>query len=157
MAKKLTHINKQGNAKMVDVSKKKVTARTAKASIEVHMAKGTLKRIKEGGSKKGDVLAVATVAGIQAAKHTFELIPMCHQIPLTGVDIEYEYKTYGILVKSEVKTQYKTGVEMEALTAVNVAALTIYDMVKAIDKKVYFSNAKLNYKNGGKSGEFKND
>lgn len=154
---KLTHFNEQGNARMVDVSDKKITSRIARAKIEVHMAKETLDRIKAGTIEKGNVLAVATVAGIQAAKKTFETIPMCHQIPLTSVNINYEYHDYGIEVISEVKTNYGTGVEMEALHACSVSALTIYDMVKAIDKKVYFTDCKLLYKDGGKSGEFKND
>ena len=154
---KLTHFNKKGLAKMVDVSNKNPTERIAKAKVEVHMNKSSLKQIKNGTIKKGNVLAVAQVAGIMAAKKTFETIPMCHQIPLTGADINFEYKDYGIEITSEIKTTYLTGVEMEALTACSVAALTIYDMVKAIDKKIVISNLKLIYKSGGKSGEFKNE
>ncbi len=157
MDNKLTHFNEEGLSKMVDVSDKIVTHREARAKIEVHMDKDTIEKIRQGSISKGNVLAVAQVAGICAAKKNYELIPMCHQIPLTGVDIKYEYKDYGIEITSIVKTDYKTGVEMEALTACSIAALTIYDMCKAIDKKMYFTSCRLVYKEGGKSGVFEND
>ncbi len=152
----LTHFNEHGYAKMVDISEKKVTPRVATAMIEVHMQPETLACIQNNKIAKGDVLAVSQIAGIMAAKRTYEIIPMCHNIPLSNADIEYKIKEYGVDIYATVKTNYGTGVEMEALTACNVAALTIYDMVKAIDKYVYFTNCKLVYKSGGKSGEFHN-
>jgi len=157
MEKELTHFNKDGLSRMVDVTEKNITHREAIAKAEVHMEKETLERIKEGSVSKGNVLAVAQVAGIMAAKKTFESIPMCHLIPLSSADIKFNFTDYGIEIISTVKTDYKTGVEMEALVAVTNAALTIYDMVKAIDKKIYFTNIKLLYKEGGKSGVFKNE
>lgn len=153
----LTHFNEDGLAKMVDVSKKAPTERIAKAKVEVHMNKETLSRIKLGMVEKGNVLAVAQVAGIMACKKTCDLIPMAHQVPLSSADIKFEYKDYGIEIESIVKTNYLTGVEMEALVACNMAALTIYDMVKAIDKAITIDNLRLVYKCGGKSGEFINE
>lgn len=149
---------------MVDVSDKDVTQRVATARATVHMQPATLRLIKEGEIKKGDVLAVAQVAGIMGAKKTWEIIPMCHPLALTGIDISFsenlqpDAKTglCSITITGTAKVTGKTGVEMEALTAVSVAALTIYDMCKAVDKGMCFDNIGLVYKAGGKSGTFKN-
>ncbi len=151
----LTHFNEAGRAHMVNVSEKEDTKRQAQAYARIRMEKSTLDRIKEGGIKKGDVLGVAQIAGIMAAKKTSDLIPMCHNIFLTGADIEFELGEDLIHIKAIVSTRGKTGVEMEALTAVNIAALTIYDMCKAIDKKMVIEETMLLTKIGGKSGEFK--
>lgn len=151
----LTHFNEAGRAHMVNVSEKEDTKRQAQAYARIRMEKSTLDRIKEGGIKKGDVLGVAQIAGIMAAKKTSDLIPMCHNIFLTGADIEFELGEDIIHIKAIVSTRGKTGVEMEALTAVNIAALTIYDMCKAIDKKMVIEETMLLTKIGGKSGEFK--
>ncbi len=151
----LTHINEQGRAKMVDVSEKKETIRVARALAKVLMKESTLKRIKEGGIKKGDVLSVAQVAGIMAAKNTANSIPMCHPIMLSAVNINYQYLENGIKIIAEVKCAGKTGVEMEALTAVSITGLTIYDMCKAIDKEMIITDICLLEKSGGKSGHFR--
>ncbi|MDN4594582.1 cyclic pyranopterin monophosphate synthase MoaC [Polycladomyces subterraneus] len=152
---KLTHINEQGRAKMVDVSGKPVTRRVAVARARVCMKPETLSRIRLGNMEKGDVLAVAQVAGIMAAKKTSELIPMCHPIPLRGVDLRFsEEGDSTLVIEAEVKTDSVTGVEMEALTAVSVAALTVYDMCKAIDKEITVEQTCLIRKTGGKSGDF---
>ena len=157
----LTHFNVDGRAKMVDVTEKSVTQRTAIASGKVYMQPETLKRIQEGKIAKGDVLAVAQVAGIMGAKKTPDIIPMCHPLLLTGVDISFtEYPepdengmcTIGI--SATVKVGGQTGVEMEGLTAVAIAALTIYDMCKAIDKGMILSEICLEEKTGGKSGTY---
>ena len=150
----LTHFNEQGRAKMVDVTEKAVTHRTAVAAGEVHMSPGTLEKIKAGTLKKGDVLAVAQVAGIQAAKHTWELIPMCHPLPLTGIDITFALTEDPCMVeiRAAVTCTGVTGVEMEALTAVSTAALTVYDMCKAVDKGMELGEIHLEKKSGGKSG-----
>lgn len=152
----LTHFNEQGRARMVDVTDKAVTHRTAVAAGEIHMAPETLQKIKDGTVKKGDVLAVAQVAGIQAAKHTWELIPMCHPLPLTGIDITFALSDEPCLVaiRAVVTCTGVTGVEMEALTAVSAAALTIYDMCKAIQKDMRIENIRLLEKSGGKSGNY---
>ena len=152
----LTHFNEQGRARMVAVTEKAVTHRTAIAAGEVHMAPDTLARIKAGTMKKGDVLAVAQVAGIQAAKHNWELIPMCHPLPLTGIDIAFSLSDDPCMVEilATVSCTGVTGVEMEALTAVSVAALTIYDMCKAIQKDMHITNIRLLEKMGGKSGHY---
>lgn len=152
----LTHFNEAGRARMVDVSAKDVTDRRAVARGEVVMQPETLQLIREGRAKKGDVLAVAQVAGIMAAKKTHEIIPMCHPILLTGIDLRFEYDEAksAILIEAEVKTSGQTGVEMEALTAVSAAALTIYDMVKAVDRGMRIGEIRLGYKSGGKSGVF---
>jgi len=152
----MSHLNKQGNAKMVDVTDKENSKRTAKARAIVKMKKETLNRILEGGMKKGDVLAVSQVAGIMAAKKTPELIPMCHPLMLTGIDISFDHDVLlsELSITSTVSLTGNTGVEMEALTAVSVAALTIYDMCKAIDKGMVISEIKLLQKTGGKSGDF---
>ena len=152
----LTHFNEQGRARMVDVTGKAVTHRTAVAAGEVHMAPHTLERIKSGTMKKGDVLAVAQVAGIQAAKHNWELIPMCHPLPLTGIDIAFALSDEPCMVeiRATVSCTGVTGVEMEALTAVSVAALTVYDMCKAVQKDMRITNIRLLEKSGGKSGDY---
>lgn len=152
----LTHFNEQGRAKMVDVTEKALTHRTAVAAGEVHMSPETLEKIKSGAMKKGDVLAVAQVAGIQAAKHNWELIPMCHPLPLTGIDIAFALSDEPCMVeiRATVSCTGVTGVEMEALTAVSVVALTIYDMCKAVQKDMRITNIRLLEKSGGKSGDY---
>lgn len=152
----LTHFNEQGRARMVDVTEKAVTHRAAVAAGEVHIAPDTLAHIKNGTMKKGDVLAVAQVAGIQAAKHNWELIPMCHPLPLTGIDITFHLSDDPCMVEIQatVSCTGVTGVEMEALTAVSVAALTIYDMCKAAQKDMHITNIRLLRKSGGKSGDY---
>lgn len=152
----LTHFNPEGRARMVDVSEKEKTERLAIAEARLVMQPETLKRILSGETKKGDVLAVAQVAGVMGAKRTAEWIPMCHPLPLTGVDltfIVFDEKT--LLIRAEVRTTYKTGVEMEALTAVSAAALTVYDMVKSIDRGMVIGATRLLYKAGGKSGVYR--
>ncbi|TCS84526.1 cyclic pyranopterin monophosphate synthase MoaC [Tepidibacillus fermentans] len=154
----LTHFNNQGRARMVDVSEKEVTKRTAVARGSIRMRPDTLTLIREGKIGKGDVLAVAQVAGIMAAKKTSEIIPMCHPIPLTGVDISFEEKGEDtIQVEATAKTTNVTGVEMEALTAVSVAMLTIYDMCKAADKGMVLEDTYLVSKSGGKSGDYRRE
>lgn len=152
----LTHFNEQGRAKMVDVAEKAVTHRIAAAAGEVHMSPGTMAHIKANTLKKGDVLAVAQVAGIQAAKHNWELIPMCHPLPLTGIDITFSLSDDPCMVEIQatVSCTGVTGVEMEALTAVSVAALTVYDMCKAVQKDMTITNIRLLRKSGGKSGDY---
>ena len=153
----LTHINKEGHSRMVDVTEKSDTRRTAVATAVVKMLPETLIRVIEGGIKKGDVLAVSQIAGIMAAKKTPEIIPMCHPLLLTSVDIEFSHNIFEseLYIKSTVSLFGKTGVEMEALTAVSVAALTVYDMCKAIDKDIIIKEVKLLEKTGGKSGRYK--
>ncbi|PJF44416.1 MAG: cyclic pyranopterin monophosphate synthase MoaC [Phototrophicales bacterium] len=153
---KLTHLDQQGTARMVDVGDKSDTKRTAIAEGAVYMALETLRAIQEGVLKKGDVLAVARIAGIMAAKQTANLIPLCHPIALTHIDIDFtlDESQKAISIRAVVSTTGKTGVEMEALTAVSVAALTIYDMAKAIDKAMQISNIRLLEKHGGKSGTY---
>jgi cyclic pyranopterin phosphate synthase len=150
----LSHINEQGYARMVDVSDKKDTVRVARAQAIVRMQAQTLQTIQEGGIKKGDVLAVAQVAGIMGAKQTPSIIPMCHPLMLTGVDIEFSFNETDstLIIHSQVKTNGKTGVEMEAITAVTVAALTVYDMCKAIDRWMEITDVRVLEKYGGKSG-----
>jgi cyclic pyranopterin phosphate synthase len=152
---RLTHFNDQGRAVMVDVSDKPVTARVAVAEGQVTMAPETLRRIRERSVAKGDVLAVAQIAGIQAAKRTSDWIPMCHPLPLTGVNLQFSDNGVDTLtITAEVKTTGKTGVEMEALTAVSAAALTVYDMCKALQKDMVIGPVKLLIKKGGKSGDY---
>lgn len=151
---KLTHINSQGRARMVDVSEKKNTDRIAVAFGKICMKKETLEKIQNQEIKKGDVLGVAQVAAIMAAKRTFETIPMCHPIPLTGADVDFQPVTDGIEIRMTVRTTGKTGVEMEALNGVSVAALTIYDMCKSIDRAMRIENICLLEKDGGRSGHF---
>lgn len=151
-----THFNESGRAKMVDVGAKDDTKRVAKASCYIEMKKETLDAILEGQIKKGDVLSVAQVGGIMGSKKTSEIIPMCHNIFLTGCDIDFEIDRdkNRIYIIAESKTTGKTGVEMEALTAASIAALTIYDMCKAIDREMIIGDVKLLEKQGGKSGHF---
>ena len=150
----LTHFDKDGQAHMVDVSDKPVTARVAKAEGAVVMAAETLAIISEGTAKKGDVLGVARLAGIMAAKKTADLIPLCHPLPITKValDLIPDPDLPGIRITATVKTSGQTGVEMEALTAVSTAALTVYDMVKAVDKRMQITDIRVVLKDGGKSG-----
>lgn len=152
----LTHLDAQGNAQMVDVTEKSVTMREATAYAQVHMLPTTLALIASGGHKKGDVLAVARIAGIMAAKKTSELIPMCHPLMLTKVNVELTLVAEQNLVEvhATCKLSGQTGVEMEALTAASTAALTIYDMCKAVDKGMQVQNLKLLEKRGGKSGHW---
>lgn len=156
----LTHFNKEGRARMVDVSGKPETQRTAVASGRIFMKPETLARIEEGKIAKGDVLAVAQVAGVMGAKKTPDLIPMCHPLLITSVDIAFKIypqqkdQSASIEVTATAKTSGQTGVEMEAITAVSVAALTIYDMCKAIDKGISFGRIGLLSKSGGKSGMY---
>ena len=156
---KLTHIDKAGNAKMVDVGDKSVTARMAIAKGEVKMNLETLTLIREGQLKKGDVLTVAQVAGIAGGKKTSELIPFCHPLPLNhlSVDFELDDSLPGVRITAKAKTEGKTGIEMEALTAVSIAALTIYDMAKAAEKTMIIQNIRLVEKRGGKSGDVLNE
>jgi len=152
----LTHFNAEGRARMVDVSDKQMTKRTAVARGSVNMRPETLQLIRQGKIGKGDVLSVAQVAGIMAAKKTAELIPMCHPIPITGVDLTFhEQGDHTIILEATVKTTNVTGVEMEALTAVSVAMLTIYDMCKAVDKEMVLGETYIVAKSGGKSGDFR--
>ena len=157
MTARLSHLNEKGEARMVDVSAKEVTSRTAIAEGFVAMAPTTLDLILAGKAPKGDVLATARIAGIMAAKRTAELIPLCHSLPLTGVTVEFEPSRdpCGLRVEATAKVEAKTGVEMEALTAVSIACLTLYDMVKAVDRAMSFSGIRLVEKTGGRSGHFK--
>lgn len=150
----LSHIDKDGKAKMVDVAEKSDTLRTAKAKAVVLMKKDTLEILMSGNAKKGDVLSVAKIAGIMAAKKTAEFIPLCHNIFLTNVDINFSIAENGVEIVSYASAYSKTGVEMEALTAASVAALTVYDMLKAVDKEIVITDVMLLYKDGGKSGKF---
>lgn len=153
--RRLTHFDREGKAKMVDVSGKKITKREAIASATVIMKPETLKMIREGRMAKGDVLSVAKVAGIMAAKRTSELIPMCHPLEISNVEIAFALKGKNrIQIRSKVKCLGKTGVEMEALMAASISALTIYDMCKAVDREMVISDVKLLKKTGGKSGVF---
>lgn len=155
--KKLTHLDKEGRAKMVDVTKKQCTQREAVARGTVYMKPETLKVIQDKKVPKGDVLCVARVAGIMATKKTSELIPMCHPLNITSVNIDFKLdnKKNKIDIEAHVKIIGQTGVEMEALTAVSIAALTIYDMCKAIDKEMVISDIMLMEKRGGRSGHYK--
>jgi cyclic pyranopterin phosphate synthase len=159
MADKLTHLDEQGRARMVDVGHKPATERTAVARGEVRMKKETLELIRLGQIKKGDVLTVAQIAGIGGAKRTAELIPLCHPLALTKVDVDLELDDSipGVVITATAKTIGKTGVEMEALTAVSVAALTVYDMAKAAEKTMRIQNIRLLEKHGGQSGDVVNE
>ncbi len=153
---KLSHIDARGRAQMVDVGDKQVTERVAVAGATLVMKPATLKLIQSGGIAKGEVLAVARVAGIMAAKRTHELIPMCHPLPINVAGIEFAARRGGKLdVRATVKVSGKTGVEMEALTAVTTAALTVYDMCKAVDREMTISDVCLHEKSGGRSGHFR--
>lgn len=159
MANKLTHVDEQGRARMVDVGQKPDTERIAVARGEIHMKKETLDLIRAGQIKKGDVLTVAQIAGITASKRTSELIPLCHPLPLTKVDVDLTLDDAlpGVIITATAKTVGKTGVEMEALTAVSVAALTVYDMAKAAEKTMRIQNIRLVEKHGGQSGDVVNE
>ena len=148
---KLSHINDAGEAQMVDVSGKSDTIRRAVASAKVLLNADSIKAIEENTNPKGNPLEVARIAGIMAAKRTADLIPLCHQLPLSKINIKAEMKTYGVFLRAEVKTNAPTGVEMEALTAVSVAALAVYDMCKAVQKDIEITEIKLELKTGGKS------
>ncbi|MBQ6153077.1 MAG: cyclic pyranopterin monophosphate synthase MoaC [Ruminococcus sp.] len=149
-----SHFNEQGRAKMVDVTEKEETFREAIAEGKVLVSKDTMALIKSGGIKKGDVLTVAQVAGIMAAKKTSEIIPMCHPLTLSSVDIHFETTDTEILITATAKCKGSTGVEMEALTAVSAAALTVYDMCKAVQRDIEITDIRLIKKSGGKSGVF---
>ncbi len=152
---KMTHFNEQGRARMVDVSGKESTVRVAVAETTITMLPTTLLAIKEGKVGKGDVLAVAQIAGIQGAKRTSDWIPMCHPLPLTGINLSFADNGVDELrIEATVKTEGKTGVEMEALTAVSAAALTVYDMCKALQKDMVIGPTQLCSKSGGKSGDY---
>ena len=157
MAKNLTHLGKSGEARMVDVSGKQTTERVAVAEGRVVMTRKTLRLVLKGNAKKGDVLGAARIAGIMAAKRTHELIPLCHPLALTKleVDIAPDTKRPGLVVRATAKLQGQTGVEMEALTAVSVACLTIYDMVKAAERGMRIEGIHLLEKRGGKSGVYR--
>src|SRR3954464_12219165 len=156
-SKTLTHLAKGGEARMVDVSAKPATGRIAIAEGRVVMTPETLELVLAGNAKKGDVLGAARIAGIMAAKKTHELIPLCHPLPVTqvAVDIEPDRKLSGLIVRATVKVTGQTGVEMEALTAVSIACLTIYDMVKAVERSMRIEGIRLIEKSGGKSGRYR--
>jgi len=156
MAKHLSHVNSSGEATMVDISLKGITVREAVAKGSVIMQPATLEQVKNAGMKKGDVLAVARVAGIMAAKRVPDFIPLCHTIPIDRIKIDFDlFGTNSIGITATVKSTSKTGVEIEALTAVSVAALTIYDMCKAVEKGITITDIYLETKTGGKSGTYK--
>lgn len=153
----LTHIGPDGRARMVDISQKSDTERVALARGRVQISNASLSALKAGGIKKGDPIAISELAGIIGAKKTADLIPLCHPLPLTGVNVQIEIDetASSLIVSARVKTTGKTGVEMEALTAVSVSCLTLYDMLKAIDKSMIISDIELIEKSGGRSGEYK--
>ena len=159
MSDKLTHLDETGRAHMVDVGHKPDTQRTAIAAGEVLMRPETLALVRAGALKKGDVLTVAQIAGVMAAKRTSELIPLCHPLPLTQVevDLSLDEALPGVQIRATARTTGKTGVEMEALTAVSVAALTVYDMAKAVEKTMRIHNIRLLEKHGGQSGDVVNE
>lgn len=148
---KLSHFDEQGKIKMVDVSGKETTSRRAVASGKILLSKATIEILQSNENPKGNPLEIARIAGIMAAKKTSELIPLCHQINLSKADVKVEITDYGVFLEAEAKTNSQTGVEMEALTAVSVAALTIYDMCKAVQKDIEITEIKLQLKSGGKS------
>lgn len=150
----LTHLDARGHARMVDVSGKPDTDRTAVARGQVLLKTETVELLREGTVPKGDVLAVARVAGIMAAKRTADLIPLCHPLPVTQATVDLTITDVGVEIEASVSVTGKTGVEMEALTAVSIAALTVYDMVKAVDKSAVITDIRLERKSGGMSGEF---
>ena len=157
MEDKFSHIDKRGAASMVDVSAKASNARVARAAARVRLGAMIVNLLREGAVAKGDVLAAARIAGIQAAKKTSELIPLCHLLPLDKVGVEFEFEPETVVITSTCKCSGKTGVEMEALTAVSVAALTIYDMCKSLDKAIVIEDMRLLEKSGGKSGHWRAD
>lgn len=150
----LTHIDESGHARMVDVSGKDITKRVATAQAIITMQPETLEKIRQNELAKGDALGVARVAGVLAAKRTDELIPLCHSLPLSDVSVEFEFGDGQLVIQTSATTLAQTGVEMEALTAATVAALTIYDMAKAVDKRMTIEGVHLVSKTGGKSGDF---
>ena len=152
--KRLSHMDETGRVKMVDTSAKVSTARRAIASARVLMSPETVAAVRAHRTPKGDPLETARLAGIMAAKRTAELIPLCHPLPLTHIDVRAEITEDGVLIEAEAATQAQTGVEMEALTAATVAALTVYDMCKAVDKAMTISDVRLEMKTGGKSGDY---
>ena len=154
-----THLDENGRARMVDVGAKEVTAREAAATASVTMSPATLKRIREGGVAKGDVLAVARLAGIMAAKRVPDLIPLCHPLALTAVEValDCDEARHAVDIRATCRVTARTGVGMEALTAASVAALTVYDMCKAMDRAMVIGEVRLVYKSGGKSGTFRAD
>ena len=156
---KLSHINEDGKASMVNINEKKITKRTAVASSKIFLNDVAYKLVKENKSQKGDVLNTSRLAGIMASKKTSDLIPLCHQINLDKVSIDYELcnDQKCIIIKSTAVTSGKTGVEMEALMGATLASLTIYDMLKAVDKKIMITDIMLDYKDGGRSGKFVRD
>lgn len=151
----LTHVDEQGRVRMVDTGDKEISARRAVASAMVLMSPETVAALREHRTPKGDPLEAARLAGIMAAKKTAELIPLCHPLPLTHIDVQARIEEIGVLLEAEVSTNAQTGVEMEALTAVSVAALTIYDMCKALEKGITITDVRLERKTGGKSGDYK--
>jgi cyclic pyranopterin phosphate synthase len=155
--RKLTHVDARGRVRMVDVSAKPVTARDAVARGRVFMHRDTLERLKRGDTPKGDVLATARIAGIQAAKRTPELIPLAHAIPVEGVEVVFTHDdaSASVAIEARVRTRARTGVEMEALAAVSVAALTLYDMLKAVDRGMVIGEIALWEKRGGRSGDYR--
>src|SRR5215212_2069702 len=159
MTNQLTHLDEHGQARMVDVGQKPDTERIAVARGEIHMQRETLDLIRAGQIKKGDVLTIAQIAGITASKRTSDLIPLCHPLPLTKVDVDLalDDSLPGVVITATAKTIGKTGVEMEALTAVSVAALTVYDMAKAAEKTMQIQNIRLIQKHGGQSGDVLNE
>jgi len=154
MKKRLSHVGPDGTAKMVDISSKAVTAREASATGRIRMTRAALRVATTGGNRKGDPVQTARLAGIMAAKRTAELIPLCHPLQLTHVDVEITSRADGFLIAASVRTTGPTGVEMEALTAVSVAALTLYDMIKAVDKTMEIGDIRVTEKRGGRSGHY---
>jgi cyclic pyranopterin monophosphate synthase len=154
MSKDFSHFDARGQAAMVDVGAKPVTERTATARARVAMLPATAALIRSGGAKKGDVLGVARIAGIMAAKRTSELIPLCHPLPISAVTLDLTVTDHAVDIAATVRTTGQTGVEMEALTAASVAALTVYDMCKSVDRGMRIEALRLTHKAGGKSGEF---
>ena len=155
MSEGLTHLNEAGAAHMVDVTGREITVRIADTSARVHLSSHVVGLLRDGKTPKGDVLATARIAGIMAAKKTSELIPLCHPIAINSISIELEVIDSGVAIKAQVITSDRTGVEMEALTAVSVAGLTIIDMVKALDPAASISDIRIDSKSGGKNGDWK--
>ena len=157
MASSFSHLDESGKARMVDVGEKEMTRREAEAGALVHMSAACLAAIRGGGVPKGDVLAVARIAGIQAAKRTAELLPLCHPVPIDGVEVRFEFDDAepAVRITATARAHWRTGVEMEALTAATVAALALYDMCKAIDRGMTIDSVRLLRKSGGRSGDFR--
>ena len=155
MADRLTHFDEQGASRMVDVGDKPVTARLARASARVRMAEATLQLVQSGAAKKGNILEVARLAGIMAAKRTDELVPLCHSLPLDAVEIGFEFPdSQTVAITATVRVTARTGVEMEAMVAASIAAITIYDMCKGVDRAMQIEQVRLEEKSGGRSGHF---